>query len=81
MWNAGKNVTEKALKKKGSSARLFKTDSFFNFFNPPELRMDESDENDVIEVKESILFFQNLNTTKIISMCFFLSYKTGILGK
>jgi nucleosome assembly protein 1-like 1 len=53
MWNAGKNVTEKAEKKKGSSAtRLFKTDSFFNFFNPPELRMDDSDDNDKIEVKE-----------------------------
>ena len=54
MWNAGKNVTEKALKRKGSAVRLFKTDSFFNFFNPPELRLDDSEENDNIEVKESI---------------------------
>jgi hypothetical protein len=66
MWNAGKNVIEKAASKNNreSATRLFKTDSFFNFFNPPELRMDDSNENDKIEVKESIFFFHHLKTKK-----------------
>ena len=44
-WNAGKNITQKTVKKKqkhkgrGQTRVITKTvqnDSFFNFFNPPE---------------------------------------------
>lgn len=51
MWNAGKNVSEKSVKRKNSSLRFFKADSFFNFFNPPELKAEESEESDKVEVK------------------------------
>lgn len=53
MWNSGKNVTEKASKKRNSSICIFKTDSFFNFFNPPELKAVESEECDKIEVSRN----------------------------
>jgi nucleosome assembly protein 1-like 1 len=55
MWNAGKKVTEKSLKR-NSLMKIFKTDSFFNFFSPPEFKGDESDENDAIEVRNCFLF-------------------------
>jgi Nucleosome assembly protein (NAP) len=51
MWNVGKNVAEKSVKKKDSSLRFFKTESFFNFFNPPELKAGDSEESDKIEVR------------------------------
>ena len=53
MWNSGKNVTEKSVKKKNSTLRFFKTDSFFNFFNPPELMEGDVEEGDKIEVNYS----------------------------
>merc|ERR1711874_207069 len=45
-WAKGKNVTRKSVKQKGKGSaktviKLVKADSFFNFFNPPEV-----DEND-----------------------------------
>lgn len=54
-WNEGKNVTKKVVKKKqkkGTAAGRFitktvKTDSFFNFFDPPEVKTkDETNEDD-----------------------------------
>ncbi|CAO1422054.1 unnamed protein product [Diamesa serratosioi] len=48
-WNAGKNVTEKSVKKKDTTMKNFKAESFFNFFNPPELKEGFSEENDKIE--------------------------------
>lgn len=48
-WNVGKNITEKAVKKKDTTMKIFKTDSFFNFFSPPELKEGYSEENDKIE--------------------------------
>lgn len=48
-WNVGKNITEKAVKKKDTTMKIFKTDSFFNFFSPPELKEGYSEENDKVE--------------------------------
>ena len=48
IWNDGKNVIEQAVKSK--SMNCFKTESFFNFFNPPELKAIHSEENEKIEV-------------------------------
>ena len=48
-WNVGQNVTEKSVKKKDTTMKIFKTDSFFNFFSPPELKEGYSEENDKIE--------------------------------
>lgn len=65
MWNPGKNVTEKEVKKKDSSLRLFKADSFFNFFSPPELKLDDHlEDGDKIEVnliKSAFNTFNNNN--------------------
>lgn len=47
MWNAGKNVIDNS--KKAPSLNLFKADSFFNFFNPPELKAEVTPENEKIE--------------------------------
>lgn len=58
MWNAGKNVMENAIKKKDSLLSCFKTESFFNFFNPPELTPGITDANEKIEVS----FFSKLRS-------------------
>lgn len=55
MWNAGKNVVEQAVNGNPTS-RLFKTESFFNFFNPPELKPGTSEENEEIEVSLKNVF-------------------------
>lgn len=47
MWIAGKQITE--IKKGNSATRIFSTDSFFNFFSPPELIMNDSEDNEKIE--------------------------------
>lgn len=50
MWNPGKKVTELSVNSDNNSCpRIFKVDSFFNFFSPPELLMDDSLENQKIE--------------------------------
>lgn len=53
MWAAGQNVTETPSKKRHSTLRCFKNDSFFNFFNPPELNEGDTEEGDKIEVNIS----------------------------
>lgn len=45
MWDAGKSP------QKTSELSFYKTNSFFNFFNPPELKASECEENDKIEVR------------------------------
>lgn len=55
MWNTGMNVTEKAIKKRDSTLKIFKADSFFNFFNPPELKV-ENDDNEKIEVSCKLMY-------------------------
>lgn len=49
MWNAGKKITEMAVNKADSAVGIFKADSFFNFFSPPELIMNDLQESDKIE--------------------------------
>jgi nucleosome assembly protein 1-like 1 len=49
-WKEGKNVTDAAINPKKSLLPFFKAASFFNFFNPPELKPGDSDENAKIEV-------------------------------
>lgn len=49
MWNAGKKVTDLAINKMESSLRIFKAESFFNFFSPPELNMNDIENNEKIE--------------------------------
>lgn len=49
LWNAGKNVIE-ADGKAPSSLPFFKFDSFFNFFNPPEMIPGPPEESEKIEV-------------------------------
>jgi len=57
-WNAGKNITQKTVKKKqkhkgrGQTRVITKTvqnDSFFNFFNPPEVPENEEDMDEEME--------------------------------
>lgn len=59
MWNAGKNVVELATNG-NSSLGCFKTESFFNFFNPPELTAVVSEENEKIEVSLGNNFCQTV---------------------
>lgn len=47
-WKEGKNVIETGAL--NSQFPFFKFDSFFNFFNPPELKGEISEENQKIEV-------------------------------
>lgn len=50
MWNPGKKVTDMSLNKDDTDpTRIFKADSLFNFFSPPELPITESLENEKIE--------------------------------
>lgn len=50
-WNSGKNLTQKVMKKKAKKGSkntkpVTKTencDSFFNFFNPPQVPEDDQD--------------------------------------
>lgn len=51
-WNAGKNVIEKSTTT-DSTKPFFKGESFFNFFNPPEIEAESSENNDLIEVSEA----------------------------
>merc|ERR1712183_1095680 len=60
-WKKGKNITQKQVKKKQKHkgrgqtriiTKMVKTDSFFNFFDPPEM---PEDEDDMDEETESIL--------------------------
>lgn len=53
IWKADKNVTLKG--NKNPSTPFFQGDSFFNFFNPPELKPIESAENDKVEVSIRII--------------------------
>lgn len=57
-WNKGKNITQKQVKKKqkhkgrGQTRVVTKTvqnDSFFNFFDPPEVPEDEEDMDEEVE--------------------------------
>lgn len=54
-WNKGKNVTEKVVKKKQKHkgkgqtrivSKTVKNDSFFNFFNPPEVTAEDEEDMD-----------------------------------
>lgn len=55
-WNDGMNVVDQGPKSI-SPLGCFKTESFFNFFSPPELKAEVSDENEKIEVSfEKICF-------------------------
>lgn len=74
MWNAGKNVVENAVKKRDSLLSLFKAESFFNFFKPPELTSATSDANEKIEVS-----FQIQDNLRRILNCF--SSFAVLLGK
>merc|ERR1712212_1173741 len=60
-WKKGKNITQKQVKKKQKHkgrgqtriiTKMVKTDSFFNFFDPPEL---PEDEDDLDEETEALL--------------------------
>jgi len=61
-WKKGKNITQKQVKKKQKHkgrgqtriiTKMVQTDSFFNFFNPPEVPDDEEEEMD--EETETLL--------------------------
>lgn len=79
MWNAGKNVTEMASKRKEPTLRCFKNDSFFNFFSPPELNEGDSEEGDKIEVSFSFLDLNEWVMKRLIKFISFLF--TGLLRK
>lgn len=49
MWNAGKKITEMAVRNDNEPPQIFKADSFFNFFSPPELIMGEMEYNERVE--------------------------------
>ena len=50
MWSPGKEVAEMGFENENdSNFRIYKSDTFFNFFNPPELHMIENEESDRIE--------------------------------
>lgn len=49
MWNSGKKISDIPIMKGNSTTRIFAADSFFNFFSPPELIMNESEDNEKIE--------------------------------
>jgi len=60
-WKKGKNITQKQVKKKQKHkgrgqtriiTKMVKTDSFFNFFDPPEM---PEDEDDLDEETEALL--------------------------
>merc|ERR1712080_797135 len=60
-WKKGKNITQKQVKKKQKHkgrgqtriiTKMVKTDSFFNFFDPPEV---PEDEDDLDEETEALL--------------------------
>lgn len=66
MWNAGNNVVENAVKKRDSLLSLFKSESFFNFFKPPELTNVASEANEKIEVsfqnQDKFIFLKSLKS-------------------
>lgn len=70
VWNPLMDVTLKGVK--DPSKPFFTGQSFFNFFNPPELKPVESTENDQIEVSLN-KFLRSLN--------FKLWIVSGLLGK
>merc|ERR1712168_941607 len=60
-WKKGKNITQKQVKKKQKHkgrgqtriiTKMVKTDSFFNFFDPPEM---PEDEDDLVQETEELL--------------------------
>lgn len=53
IWNADKDVTLKGHK--NPATPFYRGESFFNFFNPPELKAVESEENDKVEVSRKII--------------------------
>ena len=72
-WYPGKNLTQKVLRKKprkGSRSPkppITKTEdceSFFNFFNPPQI---PDDEDDIDEDVVSLALLDTLNITKSLS--------------
>lgn len=56
MWNEGKCIPE--LSTKASTMPFFKSESFFNFFNPPELKAPFVEGNGKIEVNFDLLNFK-----------------------
>jgi nucleosome assembly protein 1-like 1 len=64
-WKKGKNITEKQVKKKQKHkgrgqtriiTKMVKTDSFFNFFDPPEIPEDEEDLDEETEALLAVDF-------------------------
>merc|ERR1712188_283709 len=64
-WKKGKNITQKQVKKKQKHkgrgqtriiTKMVKTDSFFNFFDPPELPEDEDDMDEETEALLAVDF-------------------------
>ncbi|CAN8067016.1 unnamed protein product [Agarophyton chilense] len=55
-WKGGKDLTVKTLRKKGQNGKTLvkkqKTDSFFNFFDPPKMACCEEDEGRMEEIEE-----------------------------
>lgn len=63
-WNAGKNITQKVMKKKpkkGSKntkpvTKTEQCDSFFNFFNPPQVPEDDDIDQETVSPPSCTLF-------------------------
>lgn len=67
-WKQGKDVTESSAGLKETSPHSFKAGSFFNFFNPPEMKPGDSEVGEMIEVSAAQA------TRPIVNLSSFQSY-------